>query len=186
MVEAADNLVGQFEHGLLVLAYGYGRCLEQGDISSLRDGIAEEACGRAAFKLAHFQLGLDCRITLEALYADEVKIVEGQFREFGHGTLNEDVRLLGIKTSREVVEGHLDDVLTNLLGIVGVVREGLGIGNHHENLVELARVLQFNTAAERAYVVADMQSASGAVASQYDFLFTHGLYYFVGFCGMQR
>ena len=97
------------------------------------------------------------------------------------------MRLLGIKTSREVVEGHLDDVLTNLLGIVGVVREGLCVGNHHENLVELARVLQFHTAAERAYVVADMQSARGAVASQYDFFFAHGVYTISkGFCGLQR
>ena len=97
------------------------------------------------------------------------------------------MRLLGIKTRREVVKGHLDDVLTNLLGIVSVVREGLGIGNHHENLVELARVLQFHTAAERAYVVADMESASGTVACQYDFLFTHGVYTISKvFCGLQR
>ena len=185
MIEAAYNFVGEFEHRLLVLADGHGGCLEQGDVGCLRDGIAEEACGCAAFKLAHFQLGLDGRIALEALHADEVEIVEGQFRQFGHGTLNEDVRLLGVEARREVVEGHLNDVLTNLLGIIGVVREGLSIGNHHENLVELARVLQFHTAAERAYVVADMQSASRTVASQYNFLFTHGLYYFVGFCGMQ-
>ena len=46
----------------------------------------------------------------------------------------------------QIVKGYLNDVLTNFFRVVCIVRKGLGIGNHDEDLVESALVLQLNPA----------------------------------------
>ena len=85
----------------------------------------------------------------------------------------------GIKAAGEVVEGDFDDVLAHLLGVVGVVRQGLRVGYHDEYAFEFARFLQFDAAAQRTHVVSQMKPARRTVAGKNDL--SHKTLYI--FCG---
>jgi len=136
VVEAADDLAALLQHGFLVLAYGHGSSLEEGNVGGLGDGIGEEAYGNAlAGEATHLNLGLHGRIALESADADEVHEVESEFAEFRNLALDEEGGLLRVEAYGEVVEGNLDDVLTNLVRIVDIVGEGLGIGLEDEDFV---------------------------------------------------
>ena len=76
---------------------------------------------------------------------------------------------LASEAAREVVERHLDDVLAHLFGVVGVVGERLRVGNHDEDALVFARILQLDAAAQRAYVVSQVKFSGGAVPREYDF-----------------
>ena len=144
---------------------------QEGDVGSLGDGIGEEAYGDAlAAEAAHLDLGLHRGIALEAGYGDEVHEVEGELAEFGNLALDEEGGLLWVETYGEIVEGHLDDVLAHLVGVVYIVGEGLSVGLEDEDFVVEAGVLEFNAAAQGAYVVPDMEGTCGAVAGEDDFL----------------
>lgn len=177
VVEAADDLAALLEHRLLILAHGHGSGLEEGDVGSLGDGIGEEAYGDAlARETTHLNLGLHRRVALEAADADEVHEVEGELAEFGNLALDEEGALLRVEAYGEVVECHFDDVLTDLVGVVDIIGEGLSIGLEDEDLVVETGVLQFDAATERANVVADVEGACGAVAGEDDFLLHEGIF----------
>ena len=76
--------------------------------------------------------------------------------------------LVGVQTAGQIVQCHLQDVLADLLRVIGVVRQGLRVSNHNIDLVELAGVLQAHALLQRANVVANMQAARGTVAGQND------------------
>ena len=82
----------------------------------------------------------------------------------------------------QIVQRHLQHVLAHLLRVIGVVRQGLRVGDHDKDLVELAGVLQPDTLLQRADIVADMETARWAVARQNDlfhtFLLFHQAYLF--------
>ena len=119
--------------------------------------------------MSHLDLGLDRGVTLDARYGHQVHIVERQFGQLRHVGLDENTGFRRVDAHREVIQGDLYYVLAHFLGVVGVVSQGLGVGDHDENLVETARILKLHAAAQGAYVMAKMETAGGAVSRQYDF-----------------
>ena len=57
----------------------------------------------------------------------------------------------------QVVQGDLDDVLADFFGVVGIVGEGLYVGDEDEHPVVVALVLEEDTVPERTYVMAQMK-----------------------------
>ena len=176
-IELVDDLARLLDHGFLVLAGGHRGGAESRDVGSLADGIGEETHGNAlplgrialdgAFgEPAHLNLGLDRRIALEPLHGDQIHVIERQFAQLRNLRLHEKRGALGIEPRGEVVQSHFDDVLPHLLGIVGVVGEGLGIGDHDEDLLEFAGVLQLDAAAQRPHVMAQVETTRRTVAGK--------------------
>ena len=79
-------------------------------------------------------------------------------------------RLVGIYAHRQVVQCHLDHIVSDLLRIAPVVRQCLIVGDQHIDLVELARVLQLHPPFKRPRVVSQMQSSRRTIPCQYDLL----------------
>ena len=154
LVKTASELTRHLQHRLLILTDGHRGRLEQQNIRSLRHGVAEETEGHAlAFEATHLDLRLHRRIALNARDTDEVHQIGSQLSQFRNLTLDKEHALLGVKACGQVVEGHLDDVLSDLLGVVSIISEGLHIGHKHEHTVIIARILQLDTTAQRANVV---------------------------------
>ena len=167
-VELMNDLAALLDHGALVLACGDGSGLEGGDVRSLADGVSEEAHRDAGLEVLLLDLGLDGGVARRGGDGDEVHIIEAQLGQLRHHGLDEDVCLGGVDAHGQIVQSDLQDVLAHLLRIVGVVGEGLCVGDHDIDLVELARVLQPDTLLQRADIVADMEPARRAVARQND------------------
>ena len=121
VVETAYELARDLEHGLLVFAGRHGGSLEERDVGCLRHGIAEEAQRDVGLEVAHLDFGLHRGIALHARDGDEVHQIGGELGELGYLALDEQGALLGVETGSEIVECHLDDVLANLLGVVGII-----------------------------------------------------------------
>ena len=179
-VEFVDDFARLLDHRLLILACGYGRGFESRDVRRLTDRVCEESDGNALTLLgvalrvvlgeaAQLDFGLHGRVALQALYRDEVHIVERQFAQFGNLRLDEKRRFVRVETDRKVVEGDFDDVLAHFFGVVGVVGQRLRVGDHDEDAFELARLLQFDAAAQRTHVVSQMKPARRTVAGKNDF-----------------
>ena len=77
-----------------------------------------------------------------------------------------------VDAAGQVVQCHLQDVLAHLLRVVGVVGQGLCVGDHHIDLIVLAGVLQAHALLQGADIVAHMQTSGRAVARQNHFF--HG------------
>ena len=172
-----DDLAALLDHGALVLACGDGSGLEGGDVRSLADGVSEEAHRDAGLEVLLLDLGLDGGVALQAGDGDEVHIIEAQLGQLRHHGLDEDVCLGGVDAHGQIVQSNLQDVLAHLLRVIGVVGEGLCVGDHDIDLVELARVLQPDTLLQRADIVADMEPARRAVARQNDLFHTFLLFH---------
>ena len=159
-----DDLARLLDHRLLILPDGHRRGAESRDVRSLRDGIGIESYGDRLAEVAHLDLRLDGRITLQTRHRHKIHIVEGKLAQLRNLTLDKYRRLGGIQTAREVIERHLHDVAAYLLRIVGIVGQRLRVGYHDEYLVKFARVLQLDPLAQRPYVVAQMKPSGGSVA----------------------
>ena len=168
LIEAADDLAGLLQHGQLVLAYGHGVGHEGGDVRRLADGIGQEAHGDAVVKAPQLDLRLHGGVAFQPGQRHQVHVVEGQLRQLTHHGLDEHMALGGVQTAGHVVQRHLEDVLPHLTGVVEIVGQGLGVGDHKEQLFKLAAVLQDDAVAEGAYIVAHVQAAGGAVAGEDD------------------
>ena len=179
-VELVDDLARLLDHRLLVLARGHGRRLEGRDVRRLADRIGEEAHRNALAlrrialdgllrETAHLDLGLHRGIPLQPGYRHQVHIVKSQFRKLRNLGLDKQRGHCRVKTAGQIIQRHLNDVLPHLLRIVGIVRQRLCVGDHDEDPLEFARVLQLHATAQRAYVMAQMEPTGGSVARQYDF-----------------
>ena len=82
--------------------------------------------------------------------------------------LHQNGGLGGVDTAGQVIQRHLHDVVAHLLGMVEVVGEGLCVGDHEEQLLESAAVLQHDAVAQGADVVADVETSGGTVAGEDD------------------
>ena len=153
--------------------------MESGDVRRLTDGVAEEAHRDAGLKVAHMDLALDGGVALQAAHGDEVHIVEAQLSQFRHHGLDENMGLGGVDAAGQIIQRHLQDVLAHLFRVVGVIGQGLCIGDHNVDLIVLAGVLQAHPLLQGTDIVAHMQAAGGAVAGQND-LFHDVLLYFAG------
>ena len=164
LVEAAHELACHLNHRFLVFACRHGCSLEQSDVGSLAHRVAEEAERNVSLEVAHLYFGLHGRVALHARHGDEVHQICSKLGELRYLTLYEERTLLGVETSREVVESHLDDVLANFFGVVCIVGESLHVSHEDEHTVEIASVLQFDAAAERANVVTQVELTCWTVA----------------------
>jgi hypothetical protein len=171
-VELVHDLAALLDHGLLVLTGGHRGGLEGGDIGRLADGVAEEAHRDAGLEVAHLDLALHGGVALQAAHGDQIHIIEAQFRQLRHHGLDKDVGLGRVDAAGQVVQCHLQDVLAHLFRVVGVVGQGLCVGDHHIDLIVLAGVLQAHALLQGADVVAHMQTSGRAVARQNHFF--HG------------
>ena len=147
-VEAANQLACHLNHRLLILSCRHRSGLEERDVGSLADGIAEEAKRNVGLKVAHLYLGLHGRVALHTRHGDEVHEVCGEFGELRNLALDEERTLRRVETCREIVESHLNDVLTDFLRIVRIVGQGLNVSHEHKHTVEVASVLKFHAAAQ--------------------------------------
>ena len=147
-IEAAHELTRHLQHRLLILSCRHGGRFEEGDVGSLRHGVAEEAEGDVGLEVAHLDLCLHRGVALDAAHGDKIHQIGGQLGKLGYLALNEKGASFRVETGGQVVECHLDDVLSNLLGVVGIVGECLHIGHEDEHLIIVAGVLQFYTAAK--------------------------------------
>ena len=179
-IELVDDFARLLNHRLLVLSGRHGGGAEGRDVRGLADGVGEEAHGNALAlrtlllgvgirEAAELDFGLHRRVALQTGHGDQVHVVEGQLAQLGNLRLDEDGGALGVEAAREVVERHLDDVLAHLFRVVGVVGERLRVGNHDEDALVFARILQLDAAAQRAYVVSQVKFSGGAVPREYDF-----------------
>ena len=170
LIEAANEFASHLQHRLLVFTGRNGSSLEQRDVGSLRDRIAEEAQWNALpLEATHLDLSLHRRVALYARNGDEVHQISGQLGQFRNLALNEERTLLRIQSCREVVECHVDNALADLLRIVGIIRQSLYVGHKHKHLVVVASILQLHTATQRTHIVSQVELARRTVACQYDF-----------------
>lgn len=179
-VELPDNLIGLFQHGLLVFPNRDDAAVEGSDVRRLADGVGEKAHRDAGFKVPHLDFALHRGVSLQPGHGDQVHIVKGQLGELGHQGLDEDGDFIGVQPAGEVVQRHLDDVLPHLFRVVGVVGESLGVGNHHIHFIVISGVLQLHPPAQGAHIVADMEFSGGAVPGEDNFF--HGVNSFLNLC----
>ena len=162
------DLAALLQHGHLILTGRHSGGTECRDIRCLADGVGEEAHRDAGLEVPHLDLALHGGVALQAAHRDQIHIIEAQLCQLRHHGLDEDVDLVGVQTAGQIVQCHLQDVLADLLRVIGVVRQGLRVSDHNIDLVELAGVLQAHALLQRANVVANMQAARGTVAGQND------------------
>ena len=143
--------------------------MEGRDIGGLRDGIGEKAHRQALVgKAPHLNLGLHGGVTGETCRGDQIHIVKGQGMERREGGLHADGGLGGVDAHGEVVQHDVDDILPDLAGVIGVVGQGLIVGDEDVDLVEAAGILKLHPALQGAHIVAQMQAAGGTVAGKND------------------
>ena len=167
-VELVHDLAALLQHGHLILTGRHSSGTERRDIRCLADGVGKEAHRDAGLEVPHLDLALHGGVALQAAHRDQIHIIEAQLGQLRHHGLDEDVDLVGVQTAGQIVQCHLQDVLADLLRVIGVVRQGLRVSDHNIDLVELAGVLQAHALLQRANVVANMQAARGTVAGQND------------------
>jgi len=153
----------------LILTGRHSSGTECRDIRCLADGVGEEAHRDAGLEVPHLDLALHGGVALQAAHGDEVHIVEAQLSQFRHHGLDENMGLGGVDAAGQIVQRHLQDVLTHLFRVVGVIGQGLCIGDHNVDLIVLAGVLQAHPLLQGTDIVAHMRAAGGAVAGQNDF-----------------
>lgn len=142
---------------------------ECGDIGGLADRVGQKARWNAGLKIPLLNFGLDGGVALQPGHGDQIQVEEGQLRQLRHLRLNKQVGFRRIQPAGEVIQGHLQNVFPDFVGMVGIVGEGLRVGDHDVDPVKFAGILQLHPAAQRADIVAQMQPPGGAVASQNDF-----------------
>ena len=174
-IELAHDLARLLDHGLLILAHRHGSRLECRDVCRLAYRIAEETHGDAGTVLARIvalceaaQLYLlfHGRIALEPLHGHEIHIIERKLGKLADLRLYEKRRLLRVETRRHIVQRDLDYVLPDLFGVVGIVRQRLGVGDHYIDLVVFSAVLEFHPAAQGTHIVSDMEPTRRTVAGK--------------------
>ncbi len=164
LVEAADDLAGLLQHGQLILAHGDGVGHEGGDVRRLADGVGQESHRDAVVEAPQLDLRLDGGVPLQTGQRHQVHVVEGQLRQLADVGLHQNGGFLRVDAAGQVIQRHLKDVVPHLLGMVEVVGQRLGVGDHEEQLFKLAAVLQRNAVAEGAHKMSHMKPPGGTVA----------------------
>ena len=77
----------------------------------------------------------------------------------GQRGLHADRRFLRVDPDRKIVQNDIHDVVPDLPGIVGVVRQRLIVRDQNVDLVERAGILQLHAPLQRADIMAEMQFA---------------------------
>ena len=167
IVKELNAILEEVENGTLEIGSEYE------DIHSFVEATLIDRIGDTGKKLHtgrsrndQVHLRLHRRIALYTAHADEVHQIGGELGEFRNLTLDKQHALLGIETCCQIVKGHLDDILADLLRIVGIIRQSLNIGHKHEHTIVVARILQLDTTTQGAYIVSEMEFSGGTITGQ--------------------
>ena len=108
------------------------------------------------------------RVALEALHRHQVGEELRHLVQLGDLALDEQGHFLRVQAAGQIVQRHFDDVLTDLLGVVGIVGKCLYISDEHKHPVIVSFILEENPVAERAHIVAQVEFAGRTVAGKDD------------------
>ena len=163
-VELLDDLPGLLDHGQLVLSDRNDRRVKSCDIGSLGNRISEETCRQSLVcKSAHLHLRFYSGIAGEAGCRDKVHIIKSQRMQRRKSGLHTDRRLGRIDSHRQIVQYYVDDVVSDLSGVVRIVGQRLVIGDQNIDLVEFAGILELYASLQRSDIVTEMQPSRRAV-----------------------
>lgn len=122
LVESAHNFPGLLQHGQLIVAHRHGGGPECGDIGGLADRVGQKARWNAGLKIPLLNFGLDGGVALQPGHGDQIQVEEGQLRQLRHLRLNKQVGFRRIQPAGEVIQGHLQNVFPDFVGMVGICR----------------------------------------------------------------
>ena len=89
------------------------------------------------------------------------------------GALHADGGLFRIQADAQVIQHHVDNILPDLAGIVGIIRQRLVVRDQDIDLVELSGILQFHAALQGADIMTEVQPPGGTVPCQDNVLHFH-------------
>ena len=164
VIELLHDLPGLFEHRQLVLSYRNDRRVKCCDIRRLGDGVSKEA-GRESLvrEAAHLHLRLNSGVAGETGCRNKVHVIESQRVKSRQRGLNADRCLFWVNSHRQIIQDHIDDIVPDLAGVVGVVGQCLVIGDQNVDLIIFTGVLKFNAALQGADIMAEVKASRGAV-----------------------
>ena len=117
---------------------------------------------------AELDLRLDGGVPLQTGQRHQIHVVKRHLRQLADMGLHENGGLGGVDAAGQIVQRHLHDVVADLLGMVEVVGEGLRVGDHEEQLLEAAAVLEHDAVAQGANIVAYVETSGRTVAGEDD------------------
>ena len=167
-VEFADDLSCLLDHRQLVFSYRNSRCLESCDIGCLADRVGEKSYRDACLKITHLNLSLNGWVSLQSGNSNQIHIEKGKLCQLWNLRLNKNRTFFRIQSAGKIIQCYLNNILTDLLRIVCIVRQRLCICNHDKNLVVLSGILQLNSAFQRSNIMSYVKSAGRSVAGQND------------------
>ena len=150
----------------LVATDGHDVALAEQNVAGLVHRIGEQKAGELVARGLH--LGLDGGVACQLGLGDQRQERKHELVGGGHGGVRVDHGLGGVDTASKVVHDHVVHVVLDVLGRVAV-GDDLVVGDEHVGLG--AHVLQLHAALEGAEVVAQVQTAGGAVAGEHGELF---------------
>ena len=170
MVEACNEFARQLNHRCLIFACWHCCGFESSNISSLRNGVAEEAeWDRVVFETTHLYLCFHCRVALYAAHANNVHEVGCKLAYFGNTALNIKRTLVRVETCRKIIEGNLNNILSDFFRIIGIICQSLYVGHKYKHAVVVAFVLKLHATAQTSNIVSQVEFARRAVTCQYNF-----------------
>ncbi len=113
-------------------------------------------------------LGLDGRVALELRLGDKREEGQHELVLGRDGRVGEDHGLFGVDAAGEIVHDHVVYIVADMLGRVAV-GDDLVVGNHDVRLD--AEVLQAHALADRAEIVAEVQTSGRTVAREHGIAF---------------
>jgi hypothetical protein len=138
-VDAAGDLIRLLDEGRLILSHRNHRRLEGSYVGRLRRRIAQEPRRYVAPEAARANLVLDRRIAFQPGDGDEIQVKKRQIGKRGQVRLQADRGLRRIDPHRKIVERHFDHVGPDLGRIMGIVRQGLHVGQKQILLVAVLK-----------------------------------------------
>ena len=146
----------------LVATDGHDVALAEQDVAGLVHRVGEQKAGELVARGLH--LGLNRGVARQLGLGDQRQERQHELVGCGHGGVRVDHGLVGVDTAGKVVHDHVVHVVLDMLGGVAV-GDDLVVGDEHVGLG--AHVLQLNAALEGAKVVAQVQTAGGAITGEH-------------------
>ena len=162
VVEAAGDGARELNVGQLVAADWHHVALAEQNVACLMDGIGEQKARELVARCLH--LGLHRGVALQLGLAHERKEGQHELVARRHCGVAVNHGLVRIEAARQVIHDHVVHVVLNMLSGIAV-GNNLVVGNEHVGAA--AFFLQLDAAFQRAEIVAQMQTARGAIAREH-------------------
>ena len=107
----------------------------------MADRVAQKAGGNTRLEIFLRDFAFDSRIAFEARDRNNIHVVGGELEQLRDLRLDKNCGLSRVKPDGKIIQRDVQNIFVNLSGCAGVVGEGLGVGNHNVNFVELAGIL---------------------------------------------